>query len=64
MAFSASAKWYVPTLQYRIVVQDGISIQGEDFAIVNKHTGSNKIVQAVFFVKKGLELPEFSVLER
>ena len=43
------------TLQYRIVVQDGISIQGEEIAILNKHTGSNKIVQAVFFVKSGLE---------
>ena len=43
------------TLQYRIVVQDGISIQGEEIAILNKHTGSNKIVQAALFVKKGLE---------
>ena len=41
------------TLWYRIVVQDGISVQGKEFAILNKHTGSNKIVQAVFFVKKG-----------
>ena len=44
---------FLPTLQYRIVVQDGISAQGEEIAILNKHAGSNRIVQAVFFVKKG-----------
>ena len=43
------------TLQYQIVVQDGLSVQGEEFAILNKHTGSNKIVQDVFFVTKGLK---------
>ena len=43
------------TLQYRIEVQDRISMQGEEIAILNKHAGSNKIVQAVFFVKKGLK---------
>ena len=43
------------TLQYRIVVQDGISMQGEEIAILNKHAESNKIIQAVFFVKKGLK---------
>ena len=41
------------TLQYRIVVQDGISVQGEEIAISNKHMGSNKIVQAVFLSKRG-----------
>ena len=43
------------TLQYQIVVQDGISVQVEEIAILNKHTGSNKTVQAVIFVKKGLK---------
>ena len=43
------------TLHYRIVVQDRISVQGEEIAILNKHAGSNKIIQAVFFVKKGLK---------
>ena len=43
-------------MQCRIVVQYGISVQDEKIAILNKHAGSNKIVQAVIFVKKGLKL--------
>ena len=48
-------KFYLGTLQYRIVVQDRISMQGEEIAILDKHAGSNKIVQAIFFVKKWLK---------
>ena len=29
--------YFITTLQYRIVVQDGISVQGEEIAILNKH---------------------------
>ena len=41
-AFTNSHEW--TALQYQIVVQDGISLQGEEIAILNKHTGSNKTV--------------------
>ena len=34
---------------HRIVVQDGISVQGEEIAMLNKHTGYNKIVQAAVY---------------
>ena len=43
------------TLHYPIVVQDWISMQGEEIAISNKRAGSNKIMQAVYFVKKLLK---------
>ena len=34
---------YFSALRYRIVYQDGISLQGEKIAILNKHAGSNKM---------------------
>ena len=54
----------MPTLQYRIVVQDRINVQGEEIAILNKHAGSNKIMQVVSFIKEWLKYPKFTLLER
>ena len=54
---------HLSTLHNRIAMQDGISVQGEEIAILNKHVGSNKIMQAVSFVEKGLKQPKFAVLE-
>ena len=40
------------TVQYRIVVQDRISVQVVEITILDKHTGSNRMVQADFFLSK------------
>ena len=43
------------TVHYRIELQDEIRVQGEEIANLNQQPGSNKIMQAVIFAKKGLK---------
>ena len=44
---------YINTLQYKILVQDGTSEQGEEISILDKHAGTNKIVPCrLYFLSK------------